>query len=200
MKKAILLVAVFLGGITTQTFAQRRQNVTIQPENANHYSNTQSISFVEDGILFSVNPEGAFDFSFLENRKNKHDKGYKNHKVNYYGKEKKNHHDHSDYKKRGKIKTDDYGNIVKIGKTKIDYNRYGSVIQIGHVPLFYVHGRLQRVGNLEINYNRFGEIRDTRGFVNRHNSNSWHNDWYTYSRRNEVTFRPETSRIRKVRR
>jgi hypothetical protein len=166
MKKAILFAAVFLVGITAQTFAQRNQQQITIPGKAYRYHNSQYINFVEDGVLYFVSSDGSFDFQFVQ-RVTPRKKGRRNY--------------HNFYNGRGRsnaIKYDRFGNIRRIGKTNITYKRNGKVKTIGIVPLYYERGRLIQAGNMQITYNRFGNIRDTYGFVNRDNKNSWHDDWY----------------------
>ncbi len=179
MRNVLLLVAVFLGGITTQAIAQKKEQRSFVNGNNHRYDNAQSIRFVEDGILFTVHTNGTFSFTNLYGRPCRY--GRRNHKVKYYG----NNHNRT-VRNRGwgnrpiHVKTDYFGNVIGVNQVCISYQRNGKVKQIGSVPLFYRRGLLRQIGGMSIQYNRLGEIRNTYGFINRLNRKLWHRDWYVY--------------------
>ncbi|NND62997.1 MAG: hypothetical protein HKN48_07350 [Flavobacteriaceae bacterium] len=180
MRNVFLLVAVFLGGITTQTIAQKKEHKSFVNGKNHRYDNSQSIRFVEDGILFTVHTSGTFTFTNLYQRP--YVNGRRDHKVNYYG----NYHKRRKGK-RGhgyrpiRVKTDYFGNVIGVNQVCISYQRNGKVKQIGSVPLFYKRGLLRQIGGMSLQYNRFGEIRNTFGYINRLNRRVWHRDWYVYN-------------------
>lgn len=180
MKKAVLFVAVFLTGITTQTFAQQN-NVIYKPGTNNRYYDSQEISFVENGVLYLVNTIGTFHFREiskpypdLRSRRNYNTIYYPSAPghVNYI---------HNRRDNRSMIRTDQSGRIRAIGETTINYQRNGKVKRIGGITMQYHRGRLIRIGNMQIEYNRRGLIRNTIGYINRFNQRDWHEDWYTYN-------------------
>ncbi len=177
----MLLVVVFLTGMTTQAFSTNQLNVDQNPGIKHRYDKTQSIRFVENGVLYEVYTNGTFDFTVI-NPAHLYNRGRRNHQVLYrrsapgvvnYVEGRRNHY------RRQFIQTDRFGNIVQIGSTLITYKRNGRVKSIGIVPMRYHRGTLIQVGNMQIVYNRFGNIKRTIGYVNRFNRKVWHDDWYT---------------------
>ncbi|MFC7357013.1 hypothetical protein ACFQO1_04895 [Jejudonia soesokkakensis] len=200
MKKIILLVAVFLIGNATQTFAQRHQNVIInQGTNDRYYNSNETIRFVEDGVLYTVTTNGHFDFEVIHPSKPKYKKK-KNRRyqaVNYHASDFGAVRYNQGGKHFPKIKKDRYGTIIRIGKTEIDYKRNGKVRTIGCVPFYYNRGRLVQAGNMKITYTRFGTIRATYGHINKFNREFWHDDWYVYNEyRNDFSYQHSNTRIR----
>lgn len=180
MKKVFLLVAVFLVGITTQAETNTQaENVNFNPGNNYRYTNTQEITFVEDGVLYAVSTEGSFSFEFLRPSQNNYRRG-KNRRV-YYNNGRRSNDIFDNRGRRARIIRDRYGAIIAIGHTQITYQRNGKVSTIGCVPLKYHRGLLVRAGAMEITYNRHGKIRNTYGFINRQNRNQWHNARYSYN-------------------
>ncbi|MDC8003946.1 hypothetical protein POV27_07770 [Aureisphaera galaxeae] len=190
MKKVLLLVALFLGGMTTQLTAQHHGNhgghTTIKKGKKHRYYNSQSVRFVEDGVLFTVYTDGTFDFEeaaicgtpYQYQRQRQR----QNRNVVYHGNSnnRRGRRGHINYN-RLRVKTDLYGNIIAVNNICIGYKRNGKVKQIGSVPIYHQRGFMVQVGGMTIEYNRFGEIRRTYGTINRFNRNVWHDDWYTYN-------------------
>ena len=176
MKSAVLLVALFLGGMTTQTIAQDHGNVTTKPGKKHRYYNSQSVRFVENDVLFTVFTDGTFSFTDqIVGQPYRYDKG--NLKTTYYG----------NTGRRGlrtyghrpiRVKKDRFGNIVSVNDICISYQRSGKVQQIGTIPIYHKKGYMVQVGGMTLQYDRFGGIRNTFGIINRHNDDFWHNDWY----------------------
>ncbi len=158
MKKLVVLVVLFLGGITAQ--ANEVTNLDHNNTTGIRYNVPQSISFIQRGVKFSVYPNGEFDFKFL-NTQHHGRRGYSAPGTTY-----------SNRKKRGYVAYDYLGNITKVGRNYIAYNRYCDVNQIGNITLRYKHGRLVRVGNLRVFYNRYGNIVHTEGYVTHYSHNN----------------------------
>ncbi len=180
MKKVFLLVAVFLIGITTQAETNTQaENVTSIPGKKHRYTNTQEITFVENGVLYAVTTDGSFSFEFLQPAQNSYRRG--GDRQVHYSKGRRQNRVNYNQGRRARIARDHYGNIIAIGHTQITYQRNGKVRTIGCVPLKYHRGLLVQAGNMAITYNRRGNIRDTHGFINRENRNGWNDDRYTYN-------------------
>ncbi|MBT8275077.1 MAG: hypothetical protein KJO39_02950 [Bacteroidia bacterium] len=182
MKKSILLVVLFLMGMTTQTFSQRNRNVNHNPGNYDRYYNTHEIRFVENGVLYSVAVDGSFNFRQMYRPYNSN-RGRRNFNTVYYNSAPGavtyiNTRPVEHYR----VRYGRYGRIKSIGPTLIRYRRDGRVKSIGCVAMTYYRGSLSTVGNLQILYNRRGKIRNTIGHVNRYNKKFWHDDWYRYNR------------------
>ena len=179
MKKVVLLVAVFLVGITTQAFSTNQLNVEQDPGKKHRYYKSQSIDFVENGVRYTVFTNGTFDFTII-NKAHLYNRGRQNQNVVQYvsapGAVRYTKVKRRPY--RAIVRTNRYGNIVGIGSTLITYKRNGKVKDIGIVPLYYYRGQLTQIGNMAIVYNRHGYIKSTVGKVNRFNRKTWHDDWY----------------------
>lgn len=179
MKKVFLLVAVFLVGITTQAETNTNtENVTINPGQNNRYTNAQEITFVENGVLYTVTTDGSFSFEFLLQHQNSY--RHSTQRQVYYNSRRSNQVIYNQGS-QARVTRDHYGNIITIGRTQITYTRQGKVRAIGCVPLKYQRGFLVQAGNMAITYNDRGNIRDTQGFINLANRNGWNDNRYAYN-------------------
>jgi len=180
MRNAVLLVALFLGGMTTQTIAQKHGNVNSKVGKKHRYYNSQSIRFVENDVLFTVFTDGTFSFTDqIVGRPYKYDK--RNTRTNYYGNKNRRVGAHRRGNRPMRVKTDHYGTIIGVNNVCISYKRNGKVKQIGSVPIYHQRGQMVQVGGMTLQYDRFGDIRNTFGSINRYNKQVWHNDWYSYN-------------------
>lgn len=172
MKTLVLLFAGILFSINSVTALDLNANSTDTPK---HYRYVQPVTFVENGIEFSIFPDGNFDFDFLYNdayynsnsRRSSINASYNGPRVsiNYT----------STSPNRNYISRDRNGTIRVIGNVPINYDRAGNVTQIGSVFIGYGRGRnttLNQVGGLTVNYNNWGQIVSTRGYINAHNRNA----------------------------
>lgn len=178
MKKVVLLASLFLVGMTAQAFTNHQSDAISNPGKHNRYKNTQEISFVENGILFTVTTNGYFRFKQLDrwSPKDRYNRRDKNHLINYRPHNNQSRYTNNRYRPQSlRIKRDAYGYITRIGSLPIFYNNKGKVKHIGSVRMKYRKGQLVRIGNMTITYNRFGNIRDTFGYINSLN-NFWHDD------------------------
>lgn len=134
--------------------------------NDSYYDNYQPIEFEENGILFFVFPDGAFEFEILRPRhidlsirfRNGHVRLGKNLPV--------------------RIEQDRYGNILRIENVFIDYNRFGKVSRIGSVDIHYNRGRIHKMGYLSIVYHPGNRIQYI-GYINDYHRHYYHNKYYT---------------------
>ena len=185
MKKAILLVALFLVGTATQTLANHQNNVDRNLHKNYDCNHTNTIQFVEEGVLYTITAQGSFEYEILRNRFAYRTYG----KLGKFQKRKFKHLQRRNF--RPFITKDRLGRIRSINNTFITYKRNGKVKTIGSIPIYYKRGRLVQVGNMELVYNRFGALRHTNGHVNRFNKKFWHDDWYVYNDRNNNDFEEE---------
>ncbi|HMB64044.1 MAG TPA: hypothetical protein VKN36_13275 [Eudoraea sp.] len=149
MKKIVLLITA-LALSTMSTMAATAEN-KVALSNAYRYDN--SFIFVENGITFSVYPDGEFDFyidSYVSGRKNgiTFNSGY----------------DYSPY-----AQYDDYGAVIQVENVPVYYDYYGRVTQIGSVDINYRNGRVRRVGGLHVYYNHNGYYDYHTGYINVYN-------------------------------
>lgn len=168
MRKLVVMVVLFLGGMTAQ--ANEVTNLDHNNTTGIRYNTPQAIKFVQRGVKFIVFPNGEFDYKFL----NPQQHGRRGHNApgTTYNNRRNNRYVSYDY----------FGNVTKVGRNFIYYNRNCDVNQIGNITLRYRHGRLVRVGNLRIFYNRYGDIAYTEGRVvrtNNYGSNT--NDYNGYN-------------------
>lgn len=162
------LIYAILAGFLLTTSAYATNNTDTSADYKNYYSNYgNSFIFMEDGIEFSVFPDGQFDFYIPRHCRNVSFNAYTNH-VTF----------NSGYNYNPFLQYDEYGAIVQIEYTPIYYDFYGRVRRIGNVRIDYNHyGRIRSLGNLFIHYNnrRFSHC---TGYINSYNrlyiSKPWH--------------------------
>ena len=162
MKKLLLLAVLFLGGITAQ--ANQVTDLDHGQKKGIRYNQAQPITFVQKGIQFFVYSDGDFDFEVLRSTYN----GLRGNQffnapgitfgVNF------------PYSNRRLVRYDHWGNISKVGRNHILYNRRGKVNRIGTVSMRYRNGRLTRVGNMFLAYDRWGRIAGLEGQVHHNHS------------------------------
>lgn len=162
MKKLLVLAAMFLVG----TAAQANQVTDLDHGNYKgiRYNHAQSITFVQKGIQFFVYSNGEFDFQPIGNtiygRRNAR---RFNAPGSTFGVTFPNRINRL-------VRYDYWGNIDKVGRNHIFYNRRGKVKHIGNITMRYHRGRLVRVGNMSLFYNRLGQIIDVQGFIHNHDN------------------------------
>ncbi|HZJ19866.1 MAG TPA: hypothetical protein VFD35_05880, partial [Pricia sp.] len=118
MKNVVLfLTALILG--TSGAMATTTTNSGDKVSENLAYRNNDSFIFVENGITFSVYPDGEFDFSIDE-----YVSGSRNGVTFNSG------YDYSPY-----TQYDDYGAVIQVENVPIYYDYYGRVTQIGDVDI-----------------------------------------------------------------
>jgi len=128
----------------------------------NAYTNfNDSFIFVENGITFSVFPDGEFDF-YIDDRVGV------NANVNF-GRNNITFNSGFDYNPF--VQYDDFGAVIQIENIPIFYDFYGRVNQIGDVNIRYNSGRISRLGGMQIFYDNRGFYNNHRGFINIYNQN-----------------------------
>ena len=152
MKNLVLLFTAMLLG-TTGVFAKSTIEDKVAVRNAYSYNN--SFIFVENGITFSVYPDGEFDF-YIDNQVS----GRRNGVTFNSG------FDYSPY-----AQYDDYGAVIQVENVPIFYDFNGRVTQIGDVDIRYRNGRVRRLGGMYVYYNRRGLFDYHTGYINIYNRN-----------------------------
>ena len=173
MKNLATILAVAI--ISTFTVSAS-ETTTIGVEHNNAYGYGNSYIFVENGITFSVYPDGEFDF-YIDNQKYfgaNVDLGNVN--ISY----------NSGYRYDAYVQYDDYGAVIQIENTPIYYDFNGRVSTIGSVNIFYNRGRLARVGGLYVHYNNYGVFSHCTGYINVYNRGYIHRPYYRYFTRPAV--------------
>lgn len=157
MRNLVLLFTALILG-TTSTMATVTAEDKVAERNAYRYND--SFIFVEEGITFSVYPDGEFDF-YIDNRV-----GRRNRKNVTFN----SGFDYSPY-----AQYDDYGAVVQVENIPIYYDYFGRVSQVGDVNINYRNGRVRSVGNMYVYYNNRGFYDYHTGYINRYNR------FYTWS-------------------
>ncbi len=174
MRNLIFLFTAIVLGTASTLGATVEDKVAIR--NAYRYNN--SFIFVENGITFSVYPDGEFDF-FIDNRINA------GANVNYGS---ANITFNSGYNYNAFVQYDDYGAVIQIENVPVFYDYYGRVNRIGGVDVWYRNGRVRRVGGMHVYYNNRGYYSHYTGYVNVYNQFYTYRPYYNYFVRPAVGF------------
>ncbi|PID71290.1 MAG: hypothetical protein CR985_00545 [Flavobacteriales bacterium] len=158
MKKIVFtLAAIFSLSLFTPVFASENSNNHYPAKYYRDYGN--AITFVEDGVTFSIFQNGEFDF-YINPREGLYANiDFGNVSISY----------NSGYNYDPYVQYDDYGAIIQIENVPIYYDYYGRIIRAGDVRIDYYGRRLHRVGGLRIQYNVHGHYTHCTGFINRYN-------------------------------
>lgn len=166
MKKVHLFAIAFLVGITAQATINHENTFASPIGDYDRYLNSQSVTFVEGGVMYQVFLNGTFNFDvphYQAIRRNRGRRGQnigrRSAVINTNGRRMLNH----------RIVKDRRGVIRSVGQTPLFYNDFGKVKNIGGIRLRYSQGRLLQVGNMQIIYNRRGRVVQTVGHINRAN-------------------------------
>lgn len=153
------------------------QNLKVNAFNSSAaiYNSNNAITFVENGITFSVFQNGEFDF-FLNTHSN-------NLGVNYYSPNVSISFN-SGYNYNRFVQYGQFGAVIQVERTPVFYDHYGRVTSIGDININYRHGNLHRVGGLHIHYNSSGHYVIRNGYINSFNRN------YTYHPHHNLFIRP----------
>src|SRR5690606_20293780 len=128
--------------------------------------------FVEDGIEFSVFPDGQFDFNLMR---------YANNENVSYGSNNFNLNFNSGYNYNPYVQYEEFGAIIQIENTPIFYDYYGRIIQAGNVNIHYNNnGYVSRVGGLRVFYNNFNVFTHFTGFINIYSRHYVYRPWHRY--------------------
>jgi len=172
MKKLLLIMtAVFLG--TTMTKAETLEDKVV----INSFNYGNSFIFVENGVTFSVYPDGEFDF-YINNQVNVNVGA----RIGNVGVTFNSGRDYNAY-----VQYDDYGAILQVESVPVYYDDYGRVAQIGDINVTYRNGRVRRVGGLVAYYNGTVFSHYT-GYINRYNRSYVYTPYHRYFSRPAVNF------------
>lgn len=149
MRKLVLILTALVLG-TTGIMASTTDDKVAE---RNAYRYNKSFIFVENGITFSVYPDGEFDF-YVNNRIGNHRRN-----VTF-----NSGFDYSPY-----AQYDDYGAVIQVENVPVYYDGYGRVSQIGNVDINYRNRRVFSVGNMFVYYNRNGFYDYHTGYINNFN-------------------------------
>jgi len=174
MRKFILLTAAILLG----TSVGLADTSTAETSMTYGYNYGKSFIFSENGITFSVYPDGEFDFYLnrLHNAGVRADIGNVGITFN------------SGYDYNAYVQYDDYGAVLQVENVPIYYDYYGRVEQIGDVRVYYRNGRVYRVGGLYAYYTPAGHFDYYTGYINTYNRYYVYRPWHGYFARPSLGF------------
>lgn len=163
MKNVVLFLSALILG-TSGALATATASSEDKVSERLSYRYNDSFIFVEDGITFSVYPDGEFDFyieDYITGRRNgvTFNSGY----------------DYSPY-----AQYDDYGAVIQVENIPIFYDHYGRVTQIGNVDIDYRRNRVRRVGGMNVYYNRRGFYDYHTGYINVYNRFYVYRPWHAF--------------------
>lgn len=166
MKKLVLLFAALLAGAGSTLAGTGIKKMAAHT--AFNYGN--SFIFVENGITFSVFPDGEFDF-YIDNRVsvNAHVG------VGPVGITFNSGYDYNPY-----VQYDDYGAVIQVENVPIYYDYYGRVSHIGGVRMWYRNNLVYRIGGMYIHYNPMGLYAYHTGFINVYNRGYFYRPFHRY--------------------
>ena len=160
MRNLVLLFTALILGTTGIMASTVEDKVAVR--NAYKYNN--SFIFVENGITFSVYPDGEFDF-YIDNRVSGRRDG-----VTF-----NSGYDYSPY-----AQYDDYGAVIQVENVPIYYDHYGRVTQVGDVDIRYRNGRVNRLGGMYVYYNHYGHYNYHTGYINIYNRHYVYRPFHSY--------------------
>ncbi|WP_282133345.1 hypothetical protein [Cellulophaga baltica] len=174
MRNLILLLSALV--LSTSSVLAVNTEDKVAPRNA--YTNTNSFIFVENGITFSVYPDGEFDF-YIDERAGV------NANVNIG---RTNITFNSGYDYNPYVQYDDYGAIIQVENVPVYYDYYGRVTEIGEVAINYNNNRVARVGGMYVFYDNRGYYSHNRGFINVYNRSYVYRPFHSYFARPAIGF------------
>lgn len=174
MKKLVLFFAALLVGTGSSLAETGIENHA--PHNAFNYGN--SFIFVEDGITFSVYPDGEFDF-YIDNQVsvNAHIG------VGPVGVTFNSGYDYNPF-----VQYDDYGAVIQVENVPLYYDYYGRVNRIGGVRVWYRDNRVYRIGGMHVYYTPRGLYDYHVGYINAYNPYYVYRPWHRYFARPALGF------------
>jgi len=172
MKKFVLIIAAVLFGTAMAQAATAEDKVAYVNLNAGN-----SFIFVENGVTFSVFPDGEFDF-YVDNRLNiGAGPQIGNVAVTF-----NSGFDYNPY-----VQFDDFGAVIQVENIPIFYDFYGRVSQIGSVNLNFNNGFVNQIGGMNIFYSQ-GAFSHFNGFINIHNRRYIYSPFHSWFARPTIGF------------
>lgn len=169
MKKIVFtLAAIFSLSLLTPVFASGN---TVDHRPKKYFKGYgEAITFVENGITFSIFQNGEFDF-YINPREGLYaGVDFGNVSISY----------NSGYNYDPYVQYDDYGAIIQIENVPIYYDYYGRIIRAGDVRINYYGRRLHRVGGLRVHYNVHGHYTHCSGYINRYNRHYVYHPFHSF--------------------
>ena len=171
MRKIMLLITVLvLGGLSVSATTTNQPSYIDNISAFRGYGNT--FIFVENGIEFSIFPDGQFDFYMPSYGPT----------IQTYG-QGITISFNSGYNYNPFLQYDEYGAIIQVEHVPVYYDFYGRVARIGNVIINYNgYGHISRIGGLYIHYNSYRTYSHYSGYINALNPHYVFRPWHTYYR------------------
>ncbi len=173
MKNFVLFITALILG-TPGNMAASSENKVV-PNNA--YNNNAFI-FVENGVTFSVYPDGEFDFYIDGQVQTAAGIHTRNASFTF----------NSGYNYDPFVQYDDYGAVIQVEDVPVYYDYYGRVEQIGDVQISYRNNRLYSLGGMYVFYNNSGFYNHHTGFINTYNRYYVYHPYHGYFARPSLGF------------
>ena len=167
MKKLFILLAAGLLSIRMSASNSSKSSLKADKTVNNFRGYGNSFIFVENGVEFSIFPDGQFDF-YMPNFGPNVNVGFNNPGFSF------------------SFNTGfDYNPFVQ-------YDAFGAIIQIENTPIFYDYfGRVNQIGNVFINYNNFGRVNRIGGLnIFYRNNVFWRYDGFINNFNRFYVYRP----------
>lgn len=166
MKKVTVLVFSFL----LVGFLSKAETSSMVQSFNNNYDGSSYI-FMEDGVEFSVFPDGQFDFVYLGyDRRGNINIDRRGVNINF----------NSGYDYDVYVQYDDYGAVIQVENVEIYYDEYGRIIQAGNTEIHYNDRRIVQVGGLRVFYNHHGYFSHYTGYINIWTPYYIYRPWHIY--------------------
>jgi hypothetical protein len=169
---AIFTSILLIGFSANATTTENIKTNSIATSSVRGYGN--SFIFQEEGIEFSIFPDGQFDFymtNYGPNLKMSINAGLTSISFN------------TGYDYNAYVQYDEFGAIVQIEHIPVYYDYYGRVRQVGNVCINYNNfGFVSQVGGLYVHYNRFNRFSHCSGFINIFNRFYVARPWHSFYR------------------
>lgn len=173
MKNVVFLIAVLLLGTGSAQAAPEQTLASTMTT----FGNSNSFIFVENGVSFSVYPDGEFDFYLNNPAGVQAGVAFGATAVTF----------NSGFNYNRYVQYDDFGAVVQVRHVPVYYDYYGRVNRIGNVFISYRNGRLFRLGGMRVYYNNLGYYSYHVGYVNPFNR------YYVYRPFHQYFVRPAIS-------
>lgn len=166
MKTWITFIGLLIFGTAQALTPEVHHPVT----NGSYYDG-QSYIFVEQGIEFSVFPDGQFDFVYVGPQNGA--------SFNWYTPG-VNISFNAGFNYDMYVQYDDYGAVVQVENVPIYYDYYGRIVQAGNVEIRYNDRRIVRVGGMHIYYNNLGYYSHFSGYISPFYTTYIYRPWHVY--------------------
>lgn len=153
MKHFVFLFAALMLGVGNSRAKASENKVAA----ATLFGYSNSFIFAENGITFSVYPDGEFDFYMDSRVQAGVHSGAAAITFN------------SGYNYNPFVQYDDYGAVIQVQHVPIYYDYYGRVNRIGGIQIYYRNGLVYRLGGMRVFYNPMGYYDYHIGYINPYN-------------------------------